>query len=50
MVSDLGFCSLIWDLSFVFGFLESIRKFGLSFVFGAENLGLSFVFAFGFKA
>ena len=25
VVSDLGFCSLIWDLSFVFGFSESLR-------------------------
>ena len=25
VVSNLGFCSLIWDLSFVFGFLESLR-------------------------
>ena len=47
-VAICGFRSRV--LSFVFGFLKSIRKYGLSFVFGAENLSLSFVFVFGFKA
>ena len=42
VVSDLGFCSSIWDLSFEFGFLESIRKSMLSFVFGAKNSGFEF--------
>ena len=34
VVSSLGFCSLIWDLSFVFGFSKNIRNSGLNFVFG----------------
>ena len=37
---NLGFG--IWVLSFVFGFLESIRKFGLSFVFGGRKSGFYF--------
>jgi len=40
--SDLGFCSSIWYLSFEFDFLESIRKSGLSFVFGGQKFGFEF--------